>query len=557
MLQVHDARYPFQGIHMLGPDAEVYYAARVQEVYDGFFWLGSPFYSSPKELPYVQPPLPEWTIAAIGWVFGLSSVMAFFVAKALLSAASSIALTCLLFFVTRRPWISLLASFVTLTAGALLAGPWDVLPFLTGKDFSYEFLRFSRLLHPLWTTTVTFVSLLFLAAWIRSGRRWHIVGAACATAALIYAYLYAWSYVFAIVGILCLWFLVRRERQRIVDLLLFWSIILVLSLPYVWHLSLLIQHPWYAETAMRSGMVLRHGPVIFGVWSIIFIVMALLTRRWWPGTWPLLPAVAIAGIIALNQHLVTGHFIVPHHYHWYFIQPLASAFAIAFGLTLLSSRRWGRVSTMIACFLLVAFSASCAFIQQRGAYEGVSGVWGPLQRAAPVLSYVRDHLQVGEVIYTIDPNVQHLIPLASSADVFFAGNANLSLVPDDRARFTYFVDLWLQGVTPDDAQETFPTTRRWMLSSRIHAIFYREAAGDFAAMPDAEVRQHIDAYKDFFALSLREKLSHYPLSAVVTTPNDPQNPTWDRFLSCSEEVFASNGYALRMMIPAGRPHSCL
>ncbi len=205
---------------------------------------------------------------------------------------------------------------------------------------------------------------------------------------------------------------------------------------------------------------------------------------------------------------------------------------------------------MLGCTAFAGF-------QQYVAYHAVSDMWGRLQDVEPVLEYAIKNLRAGQVVYAQDVNVLNLVPIYGSVDVYTSTNANLTLASDERSRFTYFFDLWLQGVTPESALRELPTIRRWMLSSRIHAIYYREAADDFAAIPDDEVSRHIEAYRTFYALSLQEKVTRYPITAVITTPGDPDTRAWLTFLECSKEVFAKNGYALRIMIPPGFPSSCL
>lgn len=557
LFQRFDRRYPYQGIHILGPDAEVYYAARVREVYDGFPTLGNTFFSAPKDQPAMQPPLPEQTIAFAGKLAGMDALGAFLASKAVLAVAVFLAFAWLLFVITGRPWVSLLAAVAALQAGALLAAPWDAPLFLRPQSASFEFLRFSRAVNPQWTVTFFLIELALAGWWIRRNKRLPILLAAVFSFTLVYSYVYAWTYFFTVMGLLTLWYLFKRDMRRIADLVFFWAIVGVVSTPYLMHLWVLTHHPWYAESSRRLGLVLRYGPPVLGVWSAVFIGFAAASRRVWPKTWPLLPAVALAGLIAFNQHLVTGHFIVPHHYNWYFIQPLASIIACAYVLSIIP-QTWMRPKTAVLLGVFAVTSATMvAAVQQRVAYRGVADFWGRMQAAAPVIRYASKTLRAGQVVYSQDVNILNQIPIYGSADVYHAGNANLALSPDERSRFVYFFDLWLQGVTPDQAARDFRSIRRWMLSSRMHAIYYREAAGDYANIPDDEVDAAVVAYREFYRLPLKDKLTRYPLTAVITTPGDPANPAWSQFLGCSREVFAENGYAIRMMIAPGYPKSCL
>lgn len=557
LLQRYDMQYPYQGVHIMGPDAEVYYAARVQEVYDGSPNLGNVFYSSPKDQPAMQPSLPERSIAFIGNALGMDALGAFLFSKAFLAIAVFLAFTWLLFIVTERPWVSLFSTMLVLEAGALLSAPWDIVMLLRPETAAFDFLRFSRAINPQWSSTFFLLEIALVALWVQKNKRIPLLLAALLSLTVVYSYVYAWTYFFATMGLLSLWYLLKRDLRRIADLSMFWMLAALVVTPYLIHLSVVTNHPLYAESSLRYGMVLRHGPAILGVWCAAFIGIALASRHLWPKTWPLLPALALGGFVALNQHLVTGHYIVPHHYNWYFVQPIASLIACAFFLTMATHLIKNKFLRIGGAIFLVLVCTSFAAFQQYTAYHAVSDSWGRMQSSAPVLRYIAKNLRAEQVVYSEDINILDLVPIYGSVDVYHATNANLTLASDSRSRFAYFFDLWLQGVTPEDALREFPTTRRWMLSSRIHAIYYREAAHDFAAIPDKEVSEHIQAYREFYALPLKNKVNQYPITAVVTTPSDTESRAWSAFLLCSKEVFAQNGYGLRMMIPAGKQDSCL
>ncbi len=327
LLQRFDKQYAYQGVHIMGPDAEVYYAARVREVYDGFPGLGNVFFSAPKDQPAMQPSLPERSIAMTGSLFGLSAIDAFLLSKIVLSFVAFLAFTALLFIVTGRPWVSLFSTTLVLEAGALLAAPWDIAMLLHPETASFDFLRFSRAINPQWSGTFFIIEAALIALWIKRNKKLPLLFAALLSATLVYSYVYAWTYLFAAMGLLSLWYLCHRDWRRVADLMVFWVIIFFITTPYLIHLSVVANHPLYVESSLRYGMVLRHGPAIFGVWCAVFIGLSLASRRLWPKTWPFLPVLSLAGFIALNQHLVTGHYIVPHHYNWYFVQPFASLIA--------------------------------------------------------------------------------------------------------------------------------------------------------------------------------------------------------------------------------------
>jgi hypothetical protein len=557
VFQRHDEKYPYGGVEILGADQEVYYAARVREVYDGFPSLGNTFYSAPKDLPYLQPPLPELTIGSIGMLLHVQPVTAFMLSKIIFSFAVFLLAVLLVFTVTGSPWIAIASAVCMLFAGSLLSAPWNVLMFLHPSTAQMDFIRFARAVNPQWTVSWFLLATILLARWIQSGNRRFALLTALGATVLMYSYVYAWTLFFAAVGLLTLWYIVRRDWKRVRDLALFWIVTALLCSPYVIHVLQTSHHPWYSESMMRFGLVYRRTPLLFGAWLAAFLVVAAASYRLWRSSWPLLPALALGGFVAINQHIITSYFVVPHHYHWYFIQPLGSLFAVAAALTIATSFVKSQGVRTAFVTLLLLFAITSSIIQQYAGYRSLRDVWGPLQLAKPALSYIGEHFHSGDVVYAVDVGVSNLVPIYSSADMYFAGNANLSLVDPLRIRHQFFLDLWLQGVTAEQGAREFYTTLRWTLSSRIHSIYYRESLGDYAAMPDFEVAKEVAAFQTFSALSLKEKLTRFPLTVILTSPGSPDSANWKKFLSCGTEVFSRNGYTVRRVIPAGERESCL
>lgn len=544
VLQRIDTEFPFQGIAMMATDAEGHYAARVREVYDGFYATGNVFYSAPKDTPYLQPPLPEMVPAFLARLLHLEPVTVFILWKAVCAFVLFLTMTGCMRALTERRWESLMAVTVLLFAGALLGAPWDIGTYLFGSADFIEPLRYVRPINPLWTVCWFFAAVWLLALWTKRRSLRSMIAAALVTVVLVYSYVYAWTYVGAALLFLSLWSLRKRDWLRIRDLAFFALVVSLLGLPYFLHVVATVQHSFYAESAMRLGLVLLREPV-FGVWAFLFLLVSAIAVWRRSACSPLILSLALGGLLALNQQLITGHFIVPHHYHWYFLHPLASMLTLIV-LFEFTGRTFLRSSSLhsIAGSALIIFSVLFGFLHQYRAYQSSRVFWGGLQPLTPMLREIDRTLHAGQVVFSPQMMVMDLIPVYSSADVYAATNANNYIVPLRRARDVYFFRLWLQGLTPEQARKEFPTTRRGELSSWLYAIYYRELLGSYAAIPDDLVAEHTAAYEKYFALSTRQKLSLYPLDFIVTTPSDPETPALRLILSRAEKVFEANGYML-------------
>jgi hypothetical protein len=542
ILQRVEPDYPFQGIEIMGTDNETYYAARVREVTDGGWPVGNAYYDQ-KDVPPVQPAFPEGIIAVTGSVFGLDAVRSFVAAKAVLAFVLVVVMTGFLFTVTERRWIALLAVTGLLFAEAAFSAPWD-LPKLLDPSFTYEFLRFARLTNPQWPTAIFFGVLWLMALWLQKRETWKMILAGVLTGTLLYAYVYAWSYVGVVIALLLVWFAWKKQKARAMDLLCFGIAFVVIGIPYLINVSHLVSHPWYADTAMRQGLVHKRE-MLFGLWALGFVPFSLILGRIWPRQLPLFLALSLGGIIVLNQQLVTGIFLVPHHYHWYFVQPLSCLSLILILSVIFTTYVRSVAARRMAWVLCLAVAIAFGFHQQQLAYGTQQTVWGERQELAPVLGAINASVAGESVIYASNETfLRELIPIYTSANVYANLAGHLFLTPMNRARDAYFFDKWLKGLSAQDAAKEFPTTLRSELSSALFAIYYRELLGQFTAIPDTLVEENIELYKAYLALPLQEKINRHRLDALVFTPDDMLTPEWESVMAKGRITYDADGYKL-------------
>lgn len=541
VLQRLDRQYPFRGVEIMANDAEIHYAARFREILDGHPGLGNTFFSSPKNQPSIQPPLPEWTLAMLSKFLHFGSVFSFVLLTGFCVIFTFLSAVLMTMSVTGKRYESLVAVSVMLFAAAAFSAPWDIPSAIASHSLGiFGWLRFARPVNPLFTMPLFFLTVTALSQWIRTGKVWWIIVASLLTTVLLYSYFYSWTYLLATVGILFLWYVGKGDGKRLTHLAVFFGLFVILGSPYFAHLSSLTRHPWYLETAHRQGLVVSHVPV-FGVWVFAFILVALLSLRSLKQQFMLVLSLALAGIIALNQHVLTGQHLFPEHYHWYFIQPLGTLFATLLVLSWLSMMLRQNVYHMVlAVIVCIAMLFGC--LEQYGAYDTYRDDWGNAQALAPILAYADQHLPTDSVAYSEDWMVVDLLPIYTSMNVYTATNAGNYLAPTERLRDTFFFLLWLRGLTPSDAQKQFPSTLRGMLGSRLYSSYYRELKGDYGAMPDALVQRYVLEYAAYVALPLEKKLALYPLDIFITAPFDVPSAAYKSLIARGKEVFAANGY---------------
>jgi hypothetical protein len=105
----------------------------------------------------------------------------------------------------------------------------------------------------------------------------------------------------------------------------------------------------------------------------------------------------------------------------------------------------------------------------------------------------------------------------------------------------------VNGYTAAQAEKEFPTTMRSRLGSALYAIYFRERYGSYDAVPDDVVAENVVAYRTFLALPDTQKIGLYPITAVVLPDDVKETPAISLLKSMSDQVFASDGFTVRMM----------
>ncbi len=529
---------------MMANDAETHYAVRYHEILDGHPGLGNAYLSAPKNQPYLQPPVPEWTLAMLSRLTPFKPAFDFILLKGLCAFVVFIVAFFLANTITHRRYESLAAVTVMLFAAAAFSAPWDLLDILSSGSFmTFGWLRFARPVNPLWTMPWVYLTIFLLSKWVRKADLVWIVLASLTTSLLLYAYFYAWTYLLAVVGLLFLWYAWHKDTKRFLHIILFFGIFALVGSTYFMHLAELTQHPWYLETSRRQGLIPSRESVV-GVWIFALIFLSLFGKRIaWKEQWPLIMALSFAGLIAMNQQLITGQHLFPEHYHWYFVQPLGTLIATL--VVLLVCRQWLSAAAyrgVLAVTIILAITFG--FMQQRDTYGTYRSEWGKKQAYAPVLTFIGEHLSADLVVHSLNNSLVDLVPVYTSMNVYTFSQAMNYLAPTERIRDSFFFTLWLGGLTPEDARVQFPTSMRWTLGSSIYAGYYRELGGGYDAIPDDVVMQHIEDYERYYALSFEEKMKMYPLDYVIATPMDNKTVEYQRLLEGGTEIYSANGYRI-------------
>lgn len=540
-----DAGTAFQGVEIQGTDQEYLYAARVREIYDGSLRASNVYYAGNKDQPYLQPPLPELVIATVGRLAWVDAARALLLSKFMLGAILWYVMAGFFTALSRRWDASFLAVAALTFAGPMFSGPWAASQLIQGTAGQLEFLPFSRPVNPQWSGLLFFGALWALLVWSRTKSLRSLVLTGVITVASVYSYVYTWTMLGVIYVIHGIYALLRRNRRSIAHVALLFLIVVVGSAPYLWNMWKAVHHPAYPDATKLFGMIASHRPVA-GLTLIALLAIAWFGRKGFGDRAFMVFSLAVAAVVVLNQQIVTGQHMVSAHYHWYYIKPLAIILFIIPVWTWIRDRATrGRITherllTSVWCaviFLSVAFGV----LYQRTSYVSARSLWLNMQQAGPTLTYLDRNFKAGDVVYARD-FIRELVPIYTSADVYWATNAPIFLSGDRRSRDTYFFDLWVDGVSADQAAAAFPAERRAELSSRIHGIYYREAAGGYRNIPDAEVEDAVAAYRAYMSLTDEERFRLYPFTVAALKAGLPETPAIVAIKRHGVRVYGDDAY---------------
>lgn len=197
---------------------------------------------------------------------------------------------------------------------------------------------FTRLPHPELSYTFFWVALIFLFRMLdRVGKR-TIWLAGISGGFLFYIYPYYWQTLYIGLGFLGLYFLAKREWNQVGKIFFVCLIALGVSLPFWYQMFQAFQLPYSEEFWLRHN--LKEGRYLFKFLTLkyVFVLgLGLLMAGASNRRTVYLACFLLAGILCLNQQLITGRTIQPDHWTSRILNPWSILF-LGYGLTTLVTK---------------------------------------------------------------------------------------------------------------------------------------------------------------------------------------------------------------------------
>jgi hypothetical protein len=302
--------------------------------------------------------------------------------------------------------------------------------------FGIFFFAFARPISPQFNFIFWLIAVLGFVS-IDEKPSWRWVGLqAIAVGALFYLYPYYWTHLLVVYGVACAVYLFINRGTALKIFCVAAGAIGVGS----GYLSLVLRAhalPEYQESLSRIGFVATHSPSGVGLIAITAITIGVAGFLVWHRRTETLKsrpiiatgALLIGGVIAMNQHVVTGiNMEFSSHYSMqiYF----AAAFLIATALT--AGGWWKKLegTMMRALAILVVIVVS---------YNALLPAYAIAQRSfesrpaypeyAALIGWMNENTKAGSVIFAPD-ELSDIVASYTRNDVFYARNANISFMSD-------------------------------------------------------------------------------------------------------------------------------
>jgi len=514
-------------INLLGTDAESHYLSRINEVYDGHYFLGNTYFES-KNIPYLHPAGGELIEGLIGkvlntpiywlniWFKFISVIIIFWMIHQFV------------FYVSKSWAGALLAPALVILGKNFFSYPIDFFRTIFGLNTQYgSFNWFERPINPEISAIVIFGFLLcFYLFYLRKEKK-YLTLSALLLGFSFYLTVFAWGFLSIFTGI---FFLIDWWRNRKIN----WHMIgigvagALLSVPYwinFWQAS---QNTNYAEAARRLGAIASRAPVLSSV-SIIFVAL-IIFFVWIYKNYELRKNEAVLGISVIvaiflgeNQQIITGQIIQPAHFHSYLAIPmLLIAGSILAVETLRCLVKEGKIKKIVLVgFISVSliFLMFASFKSQVSAYENQKSIALNNQGYAPVIEWLNKNVPKGAVVEAVPQSLGEIIPVYTGLNVYYSYYAQFYLNSFDQLEKGLFLEYKLRDLVPEVARRDFFQILRPQISSLLYGIYYRDARGGYENIPDDIVQKITDDYSAYYNKDWSETLAQYPLDYIIVDTN--------------------------------------
>lgn len=522
----------FRGIYLSASSDETHYVSQIRDIAEGWWWLPNTYIVEGRG---GSSNLYLWLLLPLGLIFrvwpqhDVASFVMFWKFAGLTASAF------LLMRVLRRvrpDWpfgwtLALAAGFPVMP---MLISPVFVprlLEVMTGRGDWWEFLAWTRFANPVVSGALLLGVLLLWFSSLDGTKRRRIVLLGALSGLMAWLYIFFWLFLSVLFSV---WLCVQAWRKR-------WRDVRVLFVALGLDAAIGFAYVWWVKMQTRAspefvfvGPQTSHQPIIEK--SVILSVIVFLgvlwytarrERRAWRDTEWALAALALTAVLAVNQQVVTGRSLEPHHFYFITDLPLAGfllLFSVAEIMRLWFPPRTTSLAGWAAALVLLWAGVGIQVATVRNA----SAAYLSDQRLAPAFEWIRRH--PSPFVVLADDRVSELIPMYTGADVYYAMHANTyTTTPLARRMTAWYVRERLRGVQAEGARAAFEARRDYLGAYIFASQYYREKCGSRGCFPDAVMNQLVEGYAAFLKRDFASALRDYRVDAILW--DERREPQWE------------------------------
>jgi len=503
----------YQGIYVAVSDSEMYYAARIHDIYDGHFKLANAFLYEYKNFPYIQPALPEILSAGLGYLVFWADIPTKIFFATRVAVPVLVGLLIYLFF-----WrLTKSKTQGVVGAAVIMLG----IEFLQNYHLFYQLFQngwpndrmidFVRPISPQYGILFLFLYMIFFWEWLEKGKSKFLLSAGMVLGLSVYVYFYTWTFILVSNGLMFFYFL-KVNKQKAWQLLKMHVLPLLVVLPYLYNLYQFYQIENRAFLAYHAGQFPSHRFIMN--WTIVGgLILALLAWKgkgikfWW------LVSFLLGGFIALNQQVITGQELTPAHYHWYFIAPVVGVVAVLF-IYKFFHLEGKNLQKYIFSILVITALIGYGYAKHRHSYEYYYDGLVSEQRFGKLYDWLNSNTPADSVVLMSDRNRADQLAAYTSNNVYYASFMFLSNTPTQRLRDMHNLNLYLSGATADNIDK-YLRDHPGIVANFIGGFSTRRTTGCRTCFQDEEFQKAADSFREFSGQDLSDIMRKYKLDYIV------------------------------------------
>lgn len=518
----------YKGINFMYPTDVPTYMATVREVQEGYLTHASPYLFEYKNQPTV---ILEYSEILLGLTMKLlkTDVVIFFKYLQFISA-------CLVFFLIyyfsfllleKRTAALGVASSVMLGVGIYASlfsfrNPHLFFDLLQGHGSYFRIYSYDRLLNPLFTYIFFYAGLCALYALFKDGGKKCLLAYAVLLAVNIYMYLYFWTFLFVVSGIIFAYALFTQQKSaKGIGL----SILLagIIGLPYIYSITHLLGSSSGTDFGINIRLYLAtHTPIreMSLLLSLALIVASLAYKRiFLKENHDIADAfvftLLIAGVICSNQQVITGREIQAWHYYAYTNIPMAFlGLWYSFDVFLKKGipKKFGQVCFIAAIIFIFFFGIQV----RRCFYASQFDYYYREQKYGQVISWLNQNSEKDSVVLA-NSDVSTILPVMTSNNVYFSNQAATHIATAFQRREDAVLVYWyLYTRTNSLAENKAKGIKDMFMMWLYEAYNFREVCKNDPACPYykqfdnllAEKDNAIKSISDFRSLAFKYRLDY-------------------------------------------------